>query len=175
MLKVETNHQVILLFLREGLSIRKIARKLKINRRTVAARIKECEAFKSSPLSDQDKLGSLLNQYLKTGSVYNGAGRSKRRLTENIMAIIDGCLQENEAKRLDGRMKQRLKKIDIHEQILSAGHSISYSTLCEHIRTRVSQFQEAFIRQGYPEGSCCEFDWAEIKLNLDGKYRRYNL
>ena len=175
MLKVETNHQVILLFFREGLSIRKIARKLKINRRTVAARIKEYEAFKSSPLCDQDKPGSLLNQYLKTGSVYNSAGRSKRRLTEDILAIIDGCLQENEVKRLDGRMKQRLKKIDIHEQILSAGHSISYSTLCEHIRTKVSQFQEAFIRQGYPEGSCCEFDWAEVKITVDGRSRRYYL
>lgn len=175
MLEVETNHQVILLFFREGLSIRKIARKLKINRRTVATRIKEYEAFKSSPLSDQDKPGSLLNQYLKTGSVYNSTGRRKRRLTEDIVAIIDSCLQENEAKRLDGRMKQRLKKTDIHEKILSAGHAISYSIVCEYIRTKVSQFQEAFIRQGYAEGSCCEFDWAEVKINLDGKYKRYYL
>ena len=39
----------------------------------------------------------------------------------------------------------------------------------------MAQFQEAFIRQGYAEGSTCEFDWAEVKLNLDGKYRRYYL
>src|SRR5665647_1121147 len=72
-------------------------------------------------------------------------------------------------------MKQRLKKIDIHEQILSAGHLISYTIVCEYITTKVLQFQEAFIRQGYAEGSCCEFDWAEVKLNLDGQYRRYYL
>ena len=78
MLDVATNHQIILLFFREGLSIRKIAAKLKINKRTVAARIKEYEAFKASPLSDQDNPRSLLNQYLKTGSVYNSANRTKR-------------------------------------------------------------------------------------------------
>ena len=75
MLEVETNHQIILLFYREGLSVRKIARKLKIHRDTVKARIDQYEQFKASPLSDQDKPGSLLNQYLKTGSVYYSAGR----------------------------------------------------------------------------------------------------
>ena len=175
MLEVETNHQIVLLFYREGLSLRKIAKKLKIHRRTVKARIDQYEQFKASPISDQDKPKSLLNQYLKTGSVYNSATRTKRKLSDDIIAIIDKCLLENEAKRLDGRMKQRLKKIDIHEQILSAGHLISYTIVCEYIRTKVLQSQEAFIRQGYAEGSCCEFDWAEIKLNLDGQYKRYYL
>lgn len=173
MLEVETNHQIILLFFREGLSIRKIAKKLKIHRSTVKARIDQYEEFKASPISDQDKPQSLLNQYLKTGSVYNSANRTKRKLSEEIIAIIDKCLQENEAKKLDGRMKQQLKKIDIHEQILGAGHSISYSVVCEHIKTKIIRSQEAFIRQGYAEGSCCEFDWAEVKLNVDGHYRRY--
>jgi hypothetical protein len=60
MLKVGTSHQIVLLFFREGLSIRKIAKKLKINARTVASRIKEYEDFKASPLSDQDKQFSFL-------------------------------------------------------------------------------------------------------------------
>ncbi len=175
MLEVETNHQIILLYFREGLSIRKIAEKLKIHRSTVKARIDQYEQFKASPLSDQDKPKSLLNQYLQTGSVYNIANRTKRKLSEEIIAIIDKCLLENEAKRLDGRMKQRLKKIDIHEQILSAGHLISYTIVCDYIRTKVSQFHEAFIRQGYEEGACCEFDWAEVKIKLDGQSRRYYL
>lgn len=175
MLEVETTHQIILLYFREGQSIRKIAKNLKLNRRTVAARIREYEQFKSSPISDQDKPQSLLNHYLKTGSAYNSSTRTKRKLSEQIIAIIDKCLLENEAKRLDGRMKQRLKKIDIHELILNAGHVISYTIVCDYIRTKVSQFQEAFVRQGYAEGSCCEFDWAEVKINLDGQHRRYYL
>src|ERR1019366_10677890 len=91
---------------------------------------------------DQDKPQSLLNQYLKTGSVYNSSTRTKRKLSEDIIAIIDKCLLENEAKRLDGRMKQRLRKIDIHELIMSAGHSIGYSMVCKHIRTKVRNFMK---------------------------------
>lgn len=175
MLKVETNHQIILLFYREGLTLRQIAKKLKIHRDTVTSRINEYERFKASPLSDQDKPRSLLNQYLKTGTVYDSTTRLKRKLSEEIIAIIDKCLAENEAKKLDGRTKQRIKKVDIHEMILAAGHSISYSVICEHISKKVLTLKEAFIRQGYAEGSCCEFDWAEVKLNLEGKYRRYYL
>jgi len=173
MLQVETNHQIILLFFREGLSIRKIARKLKIHRDTVKARIDQYEQFKASPLSDQDNPRSLLNQYLNTGSVYDSSGRGKRKLTEDVIAIINGCLQENEAKRLDGRMKQRLKKVDIHEKLLSAGHTIGYSIVCDYINKKTAQAQEAFIRQGYAEGSSCEFDWAEIRIRVEGESRRY--
>ncbi|MCK9402878.1 MAG: helix-turn-helix domain-containing protein [Chitinophagaceae bacterium] len=124
MLDVATNHQIILLFFREGLSIRKIAKKLKIHRGTVSARIKEYEQFKASPISDQDNPKSLLNQYLKTGSIYHSENRGKRKLSEEMIVIIDKCLQENEIKRLDGRTKQQVKKIDIHEQMLTAGHVI---------------------------------------------------
>jgi hypothetical protein len=175
MLEVEINHQIILLFYRERLSYRKIAEKLKIHRRTVKARIDQYEQFKASPVSDQDNPQSLLNQYLVTGAVYKVSGRQKRKLSEAIITIIDKCLLENEAKRLDGRMKQRLKKIDIHELILTAGHAIGYTVVCDYIRTKVISSQEAFIRQGYTEGSCCEFDWAEVKIKLDGHCRRFIL
>lgn len=173
MLEVETNHQIILLFYREGLSQRKIAKKLKIHRHTVKARIEQYEQFKASPLSDQDKPLSLLNQYLKTGAVYDSTKRVKRKLSEEIVDFINKHLEENEAKRLDGRMKQRLKRVDIYEQIQAAGHSISYSVVCQYITKKVRAYQEAFIRQEYTEGACCEFDWAEVRLNLDGIFRRY--
>ena len=61
MLEVETNHQIILLYYREGLSQRKIAKKLNIHRLTVKARLEEYELFRASPLSAQDKPSSLLN------------------------------------------------------------------------------------------------------------------
>jgi transposase len=175
MLEVETNHQIILLYYREGLSQRKIAKQLNIHRHTVKARIQQYEQFKAAPLSDQDKPASLLNQYLRTGSVYNSASRSRRRLTGEVLQIIDTCLQENELKRLDGRTKQQLKKIDIHEKILSAGHQISYSVLCAYISRIAAATKEAFIKQGYAAGSCCEFDWAEVKLMMDGKLRKFYL
>lgn len=175
MLEVETNHQIILLFYREGLSQRQIAKQLNVHRRTVKARIEQYEQFKAAPLSDQDKPASLLNQYLRTGSMYDSSNRTSRRLTGEILQIIDSCLQENEEKRLDGRVKQQLKKIDIHEKILTAGHQISYPVVCAYIQRIAAATKEAFIRQGYAPGSCCEFDWAEVKLKIAGKLRRYYL
>lgn len=133
MLEVETNHKIILLYYREGLSQRKIAKQLNIHRKTVRDRLSEYEAFKSSPLSDQDKPSSLLNQYLRTGSVYNSSNRSKPRLNDDVLAVIDKCLEENTAKRLDGRSKQQLKNIDILEKIHHLGYPLSYSRLCDHI------------------------------------------
>jgi transposase len=175
MLQMETNHRIIILYYREGLSIRKIARELNIHRNTVKARIEEHERFKSCSTSEISDPGSAMGQYFVKGHTYNSSGRKKRRLTDAIVAIIDECLQENEAKKLDGRQKQQMRRIDIHERILSSGHCISYSVICEYIQKRLAWRKEAFIRQEYTLGDVCEFDWGEVKLNIGDKYRRYYL
>jgi hypothetical protein len=173
MLEVETNHQIILLYFRECLSIRGIAKKLGIGRAVVKARIVAYERFKSAPGNDQQDLQSSKSKYLNEGPRYDSSNRIKRRLSQEIINIIEVCLEENEVKRLDGRSKQQLRKVDIHEKLLSAGYAISYTTVSEYIRTRKSQVREAFIRQGYGEGSICEFDWGEVKIRLKDKYVRY--
>lgn len=175
MLDVETNHQIILLYFKEGLSQRKIAGRLKISRKTVKARIAEYERFKSQSANGDPGAITATNKYLIQGPAYDSSKRTRRKLTQEIADIIEGCLHENEIKRLDGRKKQLLLKTDIHEKLLSAGYSIGYTTVSEYIRTKAGQAREAFIRQGYGEGSVCEFDWAEVKIMLDGKYRRYYL
>ena len=175
MLDVETNHQIILLYFKEGLSQRKIAKQLKISRVTVKARVSEYERFKSQPATSSSVVTSATNKYLTHGPAYDSSKRTKRKLTQEIADIIDVCLQENETKRLEGRKKQQLRKIDIHEKIVSAGYSIGYTTISEYIRIRCAWAREAFIKQGYGEGSVCEFDWAEVKIMVDGKYRRYYL
>jgi transposase len=175
MLDVEVNHQIILLYFREGLSLRKIAQQLRISRDTVKARVVAYERFKSQPVEDQLDPQSAKSQYLLKGPVYDSSNRVKRKLTAEIMAIIDACLKENETKRLEGRLKQQLRKIDIHEKILSAGYSIGYTTISEYIRDQAAQVREAFVRQGYTPGAVCEFDWAEVKISIAGKYHRYYL
>jgi hypothetical protein len=99
MLDVETNHQIILLYFREGLSLRKIAQQLRISRDTVKARIVAYERFKTQPVEDQLDPQSAKSQYLLKGPAYDSSNRSKRRLTAEIIAIIDACLKENETRR----------------------------------------------------------------------------
>lgn len=175
MLDVETNHTIILLYFKEGLSQRKIAEQLHVSRKTVKTRIAEYERFKSQSGSADPSLVAATTKYLTEGPSYNSSTRTKRKLTQEIADIIDGYLQDNELKRLEGRKKQQLRKTDIHEQLISAGYCISYTTVSEYIRIRSLQAREAFVRQGFAEGSVCEFDWAEVKIKLDGKYRRYYL
>jgi transposase-like protein len=175
MLEVETNHQIILLYYRERLSIRRIAKQLDLHRNTVKARIDLHERYRSSSAEEKEDPGCQVGQYLQKGHTYDSSGRGKRKLTADITDIIHVCLQENEAKRQDGRSKQRLRRIDIHERILAAGHSISYSVICDYIQKKLGGHQEAFIRQDYSGAQICEFDWAEVKLKLDGNYRRYYL
>lgn len=63
MLNVETNHQIILLYFRERVSIRKIARQLQISRETVKVRIVKYERFKTQPVAGQLDLGSPKSKY----------------------------------------------------------------------------------------------------------------
>ena len=104
MLDVESNHQIILLYFREGLSIRKIAKKLHVCRKAVKDRIVEYEQFTSEPVKEQLDPKSSKSKYLTQGPVYDSSKRGKRRLTAEITDIIATCLEENETKRLQAKL-----------------------------------------------------------------------
>ena len=153
----------LLLHYREGLSIRKIASQLNIHRKTVKARLDQHERYKSASVAEKEDPSTAIGQYLLKGSSYDVSGRGKRKMNPDVIAIIEECLQETETKKLDGRQKQQLRRIDIHERILAAGHSISYSVICDYIQKILCVRKEAFIRQAYAPGDVCEFDWGEVE------------
>lgn len=173
MLDVERTHQIVRLHFVEGLSVRKIARKLKIHRNTVKSRIDEYNQFKNEAGAEKGTSTVQLVKYLETGTVYDSSGRKARKLTAEIAERIDNCLAENEKKRLDGRRKQQLRKIDIHEILVMAGLDVSYSSVCKYVAKKTIDSQEAFIKQDYAPGSVCEFDWGEVTLYIAGKGRRF--
>lgn len=173
MLEVERTHQIIRLHFVEGLSIRKIARELKIHRKTVRSRINQYNQFKSDCESKKGTGAAELVKYLQTGTVYNSTGRGARKVTAEITGRIDQCLAENEKKRADGRCKQQLRKIDIHEILVTEGFEVSYSSVCKYVSGKAIRIQEAFIKQDYAPGSVCEFDWGEVNLYIEGKSRRF--
>jgi hypothetical protein len=159
----------------EGLSVRKIAQKLKIHRKTVTSRIEQYNQFKNASGDENRPSGSLLAKYLETGTVYDSTGRIARKLTPQIIEQIDACLAANDKKRLDGRRKQQLRKIDIHEILEAAGFDISYSSVCKYIAGKAVRSKEAFIKQSYEPAGACEFDWGEVTLYINAKKRRYYL
>ncbi|MCK9414883.1 MAG: helix-turn-helix domain-containing protein [Prolixibacteraceae bacterium] len=119
----------------EGLSEREISRRLGFSRITVHRILSEY----TKALKDQEGKKSRMEEYILTPPIYKTENRSKRRLNEDIIRIIDHCLEENEIKKRSGRHKQRMLKQDIHELLVEQGHDISYSTVCGYISNISSQ------------------------------------
>jgi len=166
--------EIILLSHRQGKSQRSISHELQINRKTVRKCIEEYENLQKGSVKPE----TVLPTYLSSPPVFNVGTRSKVRLTEEIQTVIDTVLEQNDTKIQQGMRKQILKKIDILQLLHDQGLEIGYTTVCNYIcekRGKSVAVKEAFIRQQYQPGSSCEFDWGEIKLNIDGLVSRFQL
>ena len=165
--------EVLIRHYRQGHSHRRISRDLGISRPTVARYLSQYEGFKESGVygSEQESLGAFLQQSPR----YDLGVREKRTLCSAMTRQLDAYLSANAEKRASGLYKQMMKKVDMHEGLLSLGYQIGYTTVCNYIRGQVSHIREAFIRQHYEAGISCEFDWAEAKLEIGGKSYRLML
>jgi len=128
--------------------------------------------LESKEATDSGLDSKALQDYVSSPPKYDTSNRFKRKLTDEVIDLIQRQLDDNQRKRQEGLRKQIKRKIDIHENLLSQGILIGYTTVCNHIQEKELRSQEAFIKQIYIPGEECEFDWAEIKLTIDGVKRR---
>jgi transposase len=159
--------QIIISYYRQGISQRQISQTLGINRKTVKKYILEYEGEKAH--SRLEQIGVI------QPPLYDNSNRSKRKLTVEMQESIDQYLRNNETKRTQGKAKQCMKAVDIHEVLHESGYQISYSTVAQYIRVYKQKGQEVFIRQHYIPGSCSEFDWGMVKLIIGGKQKNMML
>jgi len=169
MIKLIDKQKIIISYYREGRTQRQIAREIGVNRKTIRRYIREYEKKKDiltrSKGSDRSELIADIVEKPK----YNSSGRYKVKLTDEIISRIKFYLEGNEAKRLEGKVKQQRKKIDIFEALADEGFDIGYTTVCNTIRSIYRKQREAHIRQEYSPGESAEFDWGEVKLTIAGK------
>lgn len=52
--------------------------------------------------------------------------------------------------------------------LVKDGYDIAYSTVSHYITKQTRKYREAFIKQEYLPGDICEFDWGEVKLEIQG-------
>jgi transposase len=170
-----TKQEIILKSYREGRSQRQISRELQINRKTVKRYIEDYEKHQHAP--PPTECNKLFSSHLSSPPEYTTGDRKKRRLTDAVIAAIDVHIACNRKKIEFGQRKQVLKKIDIYESLQQQGFDVGYTTVCNYIRKGAGAptSKEAFIRQAYQPGSVCEFDWGEIKLEINGSLGRYYL
>ncbi len=160
--------EIILRYFREGQSQRKIARDLGLSRPTVKKYIKAYRESKSKIECQGNNTSLEVKEDLISVPIYNSQNRNKRVLTNDLQLLIDEFILQNKQRRDSGLPKQVMKKIDILEAIQEKGHKIGYTTICNYIREKEQQQNEAFIKQTYLPGVECEFDWGEVKLCIGG-------
>lgn len=167
-------------YFRENKSQRDISKELKISRTTVSKYINEFESkYKvlDDLAKDEDSNRSEILQLIEEMSSapkYDTSSRKKVKLTDEVMDEIDNLISVNEKNCQMGRVKQLMKKIDIHEYLIDKGYDIGYTTVCNYIKDSYDK-KEAYVRQEYNLGDTLEFDWGDVKLTIAGKQMTLNM
>ena len=176
MIKLNTKQSVILKHL-DGDSNRQIAKNLGIDKNTVNKYVKEYDDQVKAVLEqDSSADPNELIAAIVEKPVYSTKNRGPTVSTDEVRALIQECLDENEKKRQTGRGKQQMRGTDIHSYLCRKGYVISYSTVKRVLREMKETPEEAFIRQEQSPGQVCEFDWGEVKLNIGGTgYHKYQM
>jgi transposase len=164
--------EIIRRYFRENDGERKIARDMQVSRKTVKKILQE---YMQAERESQDKNDpEKLQDYSQSPPRYNIDNRERRRLTPEMASIIREQISDNARKKREGLRKQIKRNIDIYELLQSKGFQIGYTTVCNYIREDKLVTQEAYIKQVHLPGEECEFDWAEVKLQIgEAKKRLY--
>jgi len=166
MIKMSIKQKIIIGYYQGGKSRRKLAAELGINRRTVSRYLENHQKKHGSEVPDSGIIEV---------PRYDSSKRQKVKLTEEVVGLIDEQLKLNAEKRRTGRSKLILKSTDIHLMLREQDYDISYQTVVNYVRLKKNQGREAFIRQEYLAGESVEFDWGEVRLDLNDKDSRLML
>lgn len=155
----------------KGLSERKITKQTGRARNTVRKYIKQYKQSRQENIENLPITEEALRQ-----PYYKKRKEGKRRaLTEEIKIKLKSYIKDNKWKKEHYMSKQQMKIIDMHEKLLDEGHIISYTTVRNFINSETSKVREVFIRRHAEAGYEVEFDWGEIKLEIDQKLKVYYL
>lgn len=157
----------------ENCSIKEISREFEVARNTIRKYIREFSKQKEDILSGSDTYTII--ESMQEAPKYNSSNRKRTVVTDEIIAYVKGCLDENERKCFTGKAKLCQKCTDIHRELGKLGHAISYPTVVSLVRELTDKRREAFIKQHYNPGEVCEFDWGDVPLMIDNKDIRYKM
>ncbi len=162
--------QLVLQKYLEGVSKRKIAKNVKVSRNTVDKYIREFEISRSEDVRDLP----ITEDIIKPPTYKKRTGR-KRVLTKEIKGILLGYIKDNTWKRNHYMHKQQMKMIDMHEKLIDAGYDIGYTTVRNFVNKESVKIKEVFIRRYCKPGYEVEFDWGQVKLEINGELKSYSL
>lgn len=136
MINLNKKQDVILKYIREGKSQRKISKETGICRETIRKYIKNYEAKLLNVTENLDEVGKVdIIDDITSKPKYSSSSRSKRALTDEVIERISQFLKENQQKRLTGLSKQQKKKIDMYESLIEEGFNVSYSSVVNAVNS----------------------------------------
>ena len=123
---MEEKTSIILSHRREGMSIREIARRNGMSRKTVRKYLREFEREAGPSPTDRE-----VDDYLLTRPKYDSSGRVRRVMTDEVRRRIDGFITRNRENVAAGLHKQQMRKLDMWRRLQDDGMRIAYCTVCQ--------------------------------------------
>lgn len=105
---MEEKTSIILSHRREGMSIREIARRNGMSRKTVRKYLREFERETGPSPTERE-----VDDYLLTRPKYDSSGRVRRVMTDEVRRRIDGFIARNRENAAAGLHKQQMRKLDM--------------------------------------------------------------
>lgn len=161
-----------------GLSNRKVALEVGVNRKTVAKiwnkHLSLIESLNSN--LEINKVREIQEEIIAKPS-YNSSNRKPRKFNDEMEAIVDEILEKEYKKdiQLGLNHKQKITNSLIHQVLVDKGFDISLTTITNVVRNKKSKLKETFIKQSYQLGQRLEFDFGEVKLMINGIFQKYYL
>lgn len=167
-------HAIIKLKL-EGHSNRKLEKMINVNRKTIAKYWNEYK-HQMHLLSSDGVDNKEIQEKICSEPAYDSSNRKSRKYTLEIDQFLDEILEDEKEKcKVLGTNKQQLTQLQIYELVVDEGFEISQSTITNKIREKRKKVKECFIKQDYDYGDRLEYDFGEVKLEIDGIIGTYHM
>lgn len=131
MISIACKNEILIGFYINNLSRREISETLGVSRKTVS---KYIDNYKD--LSNSDNIKKDIRKVLSKAPTYKVEQRSCPSLTEEITREIDNQLIKDFESINKGLSTKKITSREIHSDLIRAGHSISYSTVCKYVRLK---------------------------------------
>lgn len=160
--------QIITLY-RNEVSIRSISKMLRKSRNTVRRYIEEYKRYEKELSFCKSEHDVALVQHMMLSDPKMNVGERKRtkftgKLKDRFFELLK---YDEERNQLLGTNKQKLNAAVLHRKLLKEGFEIGESTIRSEFAKYKNQHPEVFIRQDYDFGERCEFDFHQVKLEID--------
>jgi len=162
----------------EGLSNRKVAKILGIDRKTVARYWNEFQQTLTQLNEPEADTRMIQDELFKTPKYQSSEKRRKnRKYTEEMDTWLREILAEERRKDsiLGAGHKQKLTNKQIHEKLVDEGFGISRATINNKLAQIRDKKKEVFIRLQYDFGDRLEYDFGEVRLDCGECVKSYHM